>query len=193
MEKYLDEAILLKREKIKKEKYSSIEDGFFIAGKIIHFNYQKIMNNFSVYVPDNMGIMPSQLTKIKYPSEFRPQIIFTTLDLSTNLGFSLFYKKIPDDEIQKICERMMRAIKRENSDYRFFGCKNMQKIPGYRFSFKSPARESELFNMMLISQLDKHTILGNFNCLYSDYEQWEKLVLMIWETIQSINEGDELK
>lgn len=154
------------------------------------------MKNFSMYLPDNnekffMGVMSNELAKIKYPSEFRPKVIFTTLDLSVNMGFSLFHRKLQDDEIEKMCERIMSAIKREHADYRFYGHKKMNKVLGYRFSFRSHAMDSDLYNMMLIAQLKNHTVLGNFNCLYKDYDKWEKVVVLMWETIKII-EGDEL-
>lgn len=190
MEKYLDEAILQKREQIKKEKYHSIEDGFFIAGKIINFIPKTLMNSFSIYLPDNMGVMPQELAKIKYQSEFRPQILLTTLDLSTNLGFSLFHRKMQDDEIQKICERMMGAIKREHTDYRFFGCQKIPEIRGCQFSFRSHAMDTDLFNMMLVAQMAEQTVLGNFNCLYKDYKPWKELILATWKTMQTIGKGE---
>lgn len=191
MEQYLDEVILQKREQIKKEKFHSIEDGFFIAGKILHFHQKTIMNSFVIYLPDNMGLMPKELARIKYPSEFRPRVLLTTLDLSTNLGFSLFHRKTQDDEIQKICERMMGAIKREHADYRFFGCQNIPEIRGCQFSFRSHAMDTDLFNMMLVVQVAEQTVLGNFNCLYKDYKPWKELILATWKTIQTIGEEEK--
>lgn len=192
-EKYLDEIILMKREKKKKEKYTSLEEGYYIDGKIVHFNESKIMKNFSMYLPDNMDVMSDELAKVKYPSEFRPKVIFTTLDLSVNMGFSIFYRTIKDNEMEKMCERIMTAIKREHMDYRFYGQKKMEKVLGYRFSFRSHAMDNDLFNMMLIAQLAEHTVFSNFNCLYKDYDKWEKVVELMWNTIQSVSKGDELK
>ncbi len=193
MNKYVDELILMKREKKKAENYNSLQDGYYIDGKIVHFNKEKVMKNFSMYLPDNMGVMSNELAKIKYPSEFRPKVIFTTLDLSVNMGFSLFHRKIQDDEMEKMCGRIMSSLKREHMDYRFYGCKKMDKVSGYRFSFRSHVMDSDLYNMMLIVQLKEHSVLGNFNCLYKDRDKWEKVIVLMWETIQAVNKGDELK
>lgn len=191
MEKFIDEEILMKREELKKNKYQSIEDGYYVGGKIIHFYEKRIMQPFSMLLADNMGVMPKEFAKIKYPSEFRPKIIFTTLDLSVNIGFSLFHRKLKDDEIESVCKRMMSALKRDHNDYRFYGIHKMNNIIGYRFAFRSHAMDSDLFNSMLIAQLEKHTVMGNFNCLYKDYEQWEKMIILMWETICPVKEeGD---
>lgn len=187
MDKYIDELILRKREQEKAKKYNSLENGYYIAGKIVHFNEEKVMKNFSMFLPDNMGVMSDEIAKIKYPSEFRPRVIFTTLDLSVNMGFSLFHRKFQDSEMEKMCERIMAAIKREHVDYRFYGYKKMNKVSGYRFSFRCHAMDSDLYNMMLIAQLEKHTVLGNFNCPYKDYQNWERGVVLMWETIQVID------
>lgn len=187
MDKYIDDLILKKREQKKAEKHNSLENGYYIAGKIVKFNEERVMKNFSMYLPDNMGVMSDKIAKIKYPSEFRPRVIFTTLDLNVNMGFSLFHRKFQDSEVEKMCERIMAAIKREHMDYRFYGCKKMDKVSGYRFSFRSHAMDSDLYNMMLIAQLEEHTVLGNFNCPFKDYQNWERVVVLMWETIQGID------
>lgn len=190
MGKHLDEEILNKREKIRKSEYKSIEKGYYVRGKIVYFSDKQIMKPFSMYLADNMGVMPEKFAKIKYPSEFRPKVIYTTLDLSVNMGFSLFHRKIKDEEIENICNRMMSALKREHSDYRFYGLHKMKKITGYRISFRSHAMDSDLFNMILVAQLEKQTIMGNFNCLYKEYEQWEEMIILMWETIQTFKEKE---
>lgn len=191
MKKYLDEEILRKREELKKEKFNSLEGGYYIDGKVVGFQKKEIMNCFSILVPDIMGIMPEQFARIKYPSEFRPQVILTTLNLSTNIGFSLFYRSIELDEIENLSWRMEAAIKRDHPDYRFQGEQKMKKVDGYRFSFRSHALDDDLFNLMSVVHLKRHTALVSFNCLYKKYKQWEEPIVLMLETIHSI-EGKEI-
>ena len=96
-----DLEILKKREERKKEKYQTLEDGIYMNGKILQFERKSILNTFTLYLPDIIKQMPKEYARIKYPSEFRPQQILTTCDLSVNLGFTVFPKQI-QAEIGKI-------------------------------------------------------------------------------------------
>ncbi len=194
MEAYLDEEILKKREELKKRKYSNLESGYYVAGRVIHFNEEKILESFFIHLPDNMGIMPDEVAKIKYPSEFRPQIILTTINLSVNMGFNLFERQIPKGEMEAMVRRMASAIEREHPDYRFYGCREMEKMEGYWFAFRSHAMDSDLYNMMFALKFEKSIVLVNFNCPYKDYKQWQKVVILMWKTIRPVEKkGDVLR
>ncbi|GFI57986.1 hypothetical protein IMSAG025_01429 [Muribaculaceae bacterium] len=89
---------------------------------------------------------------------------------------------------------MEAAIEREHPDYRFYGCRVMEKVEGHRFSFRSHGMDSDLYNMMLAVSLEKSLILANFNCPYKDYKHWEKAVVLMWETIRPARKrGDVLR
>lgn len=47
--------------------------------KVLHFHQKTVMNSFMIYLSDNMGLIPKELARIKYPSEFRPRVLLTTL------------------------------------------------------------------------------------------------------------------
>lgn len=96
---YMDELILKKREQKKIEMYTGLEDGIYVDGKIVYFERKRLLDTFSLMLPDSWKQMPEEYARIKYPSEFRPQIIITTLDLSVNLGFTAFPNKIQSDDI----------------------------------------------------------------------------------------------
>lgn len=184
--KYLDEEIIKKREELKKAKYNNLETGYYVGGRIINFSREELFDLFSIYLPESMGIMPPELARIKYTSEFRPKVIMTTLDLSVNLGFSLFNKQFQIKETKKLVERVNSAIKRDHPNFRFYEKVKMKEIDGYRIAFRSHAMDSDLYNMMLAVQIEKQMVLCNFNCLYRDYEQWKDVIILIWESITKL-------
>ncbi len=101
MDAYLDEEILKKKEGLKKRKYNNLENGYYVAGRIIHFTEEIILESFFMHLPDNMGIMPDEVAKIRYPSEFRPQIILTIV----NMGFNVFERQIQEGEMKAMVRR----------------------------------------------------------------------------------------
>ncbi len=180
---YLDELILKKREQKKMEMHTGLEDGMYLDGKIVYFERKNLLDTFSLMLPDSWKQMPKEYARIKYPSEFRPQVIITTLDLSVNLGFTVFPDKIQNDDTMKMIERTRAAIHRSNPDCIMYPCAELQKISGSWFAFRSHAMDSDLYNMMMIASVGKRTVQGSFNCLYKDYMKWKKMVLSIWNSI----------
>lgn len=194
MESYRDEEIMRKREELKKKKYNNLENGYYVAGKIIRFCEEELLESFYINLPDNMGIMPEDLARIKYPSEFRPQIILTTVNLSVNMGFNLLRRQAAKGEMEEVVKRMEAAIERDHPDYRFYGHQKMVGLEGYWFAFRSHAMDSDLYNMMLAAVLDENTVLVNFNCPYKDYKNWEQVVLLMWKTIRPVGrKGDVIR
>lgn len=69
---YTDEEILKKREAIREEKYNTLENGYYMDGKIINFKRKELLETFTIFLPDTMKLMPESYARVKYPSEFRP-------------------------------------------------------------------------------------------------------------------------
>ena len=187
---YKDEEILEKREEAKKEKYCSLETGIYMDGTMIYFNNIEILEEFRVFLPDTMKQMPKEFARVKYPSEFRPHIILTTLDFSVNMGFSVFPNGVPCDDLPQMALRMRAAIHRSSPDCQLFPCEDLQKIPGTWFAFRSHAMDTDVYNMILVTTIDGKLVQGSFNCYYKDYQKWKEFVLMMWETISPLTEEE---
>ncbi len=188
---YQDEMILKKREALKKEKYKTLENGIYMDGKILRFARWEIPDVLSIMVPDEMGEMPEAYARVKYPSEFRPQMILTTPDLAVNMGFTVFPNQIRSDDMMELLRHMHAAIHRANPDYRMNPCRILPKIEGCYFNFRSHAMDNGIYNMMLLVLVGKKLIQGVFNCNDRDYAKWEKVVLMMWETIREAGQEEE--
>lgn len=92
--RYRDEEILRKREELRRRNYASLEKGYYMDGEILTFERKRLLDTCSLMLPDSMKLMPEELARIKYPSEFRPQRILTSMDLDVNLGFSLLNRYV---------------------------------------------------------------------------------------------------
>lgn len=181
---YLDDLILEKREQMKRENYTTLEEGMYLDGKIVYFDRRELLGAFSIMLPDSWKQMPIEYARIKYPSEFRPKVILTTADLSVNLGFTAFSKEVHCDDIEKLAERTRSVIHRSYPNYILYACEALPEIKGCWFSFRSHAMDSDLYNMMLIVPVGKKVVQGSFNCPYKDYLNWKKAVLEIWKSIK---------
>lgn len=188
---YMDEEILDKREALKAEQYRSLETGVYMDGAVVQFQNVEVLDEFRVFLPETMKQMPRQFAMVKYPSEFRPQMIITTLDLSVNMGFSVFPNGVPCDDLPQMALRMRAAVHRSNPDCQMFACETLQKIPGSWFAFRSHAMDMDVYNMILVTTIDEKLVQGSFNCYYKDYPKWKEYVLMMWETIRQLTEEEK--
>lgn len=186
---YADEEILLKREQAKMETYTTLEKGIYMDGEIIHFKRKELFDTFSIMLPESWKQMPKEYARIKYPSEFRPQIIITTLDLSVNLGFTVFPTAVQSDNPDTMAERVRAAIYRSNPNFLMYPCENLEEASGCWFGFRSHAMDSDLYNMMLLTIAGKRLVQASFNCPYKDYIKWKKVTLKIWKSIIELKEG----
>ena len=82
---FFDEKILELRDKARKEKFSNLETGMYIKNEKVEFERMFLFEDkMSILLPTILVDMPSNLVRLKYLSELRPQIIKTTLDTTVN-------------------------------------------------------------------------------------------------------------
>lgn len=187
---FKDESILKKREMLKRRTHTTLEGGFYVRGKVIYFDRKEMFDIFTIYIPNIMRIMPDDIARIKYPSEFRPNKILTTLDLDVNIGFSILWDGIQTKDAEKLTIRMMSAIKRSNSDFQFYEMEKIGENEGYYFAFRSHAMDSDIYNMMLVEPVGDHLMLSSFNCLYQEMGDWKKVVLLMWKSIAALDKKE---
>ncbi len=188
---YKDEQILKLREEEKRQQFSTLQTGIYLGGNILKFREEIFMDAFSVSLPETMKILPEEYAKVKYPSEFRPQILLSTPELEVNLGFTLFPDIPSTEELKTMGEGVMQGIKRAHPDCILYPAKYIQEGKGYYFSFRSHALDEDIYNMSLLMQLENGLLQGSFNCLYRQHSEWKKVVVMIWETIEEWKEEEE--
>lgn len=179
---YIDEIIIRKREEQKEKQHTLLDDGVYIKGVIVEFERRTLLDKCSVMLPAMWKRIPDEYAKIKYPSEFRPQEILTSPDLSINIGFTIFTQEMQGTALD-IAEKMQRVIHRAYPDYQIYPGGELQTNEGAWFAFRSHALDSDLYNMMLMAKIKDLSVQGVFNCPYQDWPGWKKIMLQVWETM----------
>ena len=193
---YKESEILRKRAEYERQKYSSPETGMYICGDIVEFKKVRLFDDrIEMMIPADFLEMPVQFQKIKYPSEYRPKIILTSMDMNVNIGLTMFAKKADTEELKETVNSMESVIRKVYPDYRFFrsgkDCKG--KIPYGWFDFRSYALDDAVYNLHFAALADRKILQGSFNCLYRDAEDWKRAVLQMLGSMEWIggeqNEG----
>lgn len=182
-----EKEIIEERIKNQKRQYTSIETGMYICGDIIKFKRIDLFDeSFHMMVPEEFLEMPVKFQRVKYPSEFRPQVIMTSMDLSVNLGLTLFSQKSDAKEVRVILESIKSLIKKSYPDYRFFKSeyKRDERQPYGWFDFKSYAFDDSVYNVQFVMLIRKNILQGSLNCPYAKAEDWKRAMLQMIKSIE---------
>ena len=186
--------IIEERIKVQKQQYATIETGMYACGDIIEFKQIEMFDELiSMMIPEEFIEMPIDFQKVKYPSEYRPQIIMTSLDLSVNLGLTMYVQNAEKKEVKVITESIKNTIKRAYPDYRFFKSeyKSDEEYPYSWFDFRSYAFDDAVYNIPFVMLIEKKILQGSFNCPYSKAEDWRKIMFQIMKSIK-VNGGRKI-
>lgn len=190
-EEFFDEKILEYRRRARKEKYNSLETGMYIKDEMVQFERQELFQGkLSIMLPTTFVDLPTNLAKIKYSSEQRPQVIKTSLDTTVNWGFSMLNVTIYSEQIKTLQEQAKEALKRLNPSFVFYESKVEDNIPLGWFEFKSYGIDGNVYNLMLITIVDEKMVHGIFNCKYDDALEWRDASRQMMYSIRDISKED---
>ena len=186
---YLDEQILKKRENRLKEIYSTLKSGVYIQGCILTFNREVIHDLFSMMIPKSFDIMPENYAKVKYTSEFRPQYLLTSADLTVNLGFNVFPDHLTTTDMKQVVERVKQTLQNGPNATKFKEAMTIKELDGYYFDFRQHVMDSDIYQMMAFFRINQQLHQFSFNCLYSRFSDWKPIALQMLESIEYEKKG----
>lgn len=177
------------REKIINEVVSEIKNGKLKVKKInLDIKQEEFLNKFKIYIPKNFKLMPDKIAKAKYPSEARPNIIYTDKNNTCNIGLNYLNVLLTDDMVIEFRDAMKDAYLLENKSAQIIE-KSSFKVEDTTiayYSFYSPAGDINMFNLISILSIEDKPLIINFNCLEKDKEKLELLFFGILKTIEII-------
>jgi len=93
---YYDKQIIPLKVRSSEAEAMSLDTGYYIEGRLETFiKVQHFDDLLSIYIPESFIDMPDEIKEIKYPTNFRPEIIKTNLAGDVNLSISLL--KVGED------------------------------------------------------------------------------------------------
>ena len=166
---FMDEEIIQMRNKNRK---ISLEEGVLIKGEFIEFEPVKLFDDkLEIMLPKTFVDMPSDLAKIKYPSESRPQIIKTDSTGGINFCFNLFEQSVKEDELKDIAKTFSKMIKKVNPANVFYDQKTEEIVVNYSIRTFGDSRVLKLkclSNTYLMDIDKKIRVFQNKASLYKD-------------------------
>ena len=192
MQQYGDESFIHAMARIESEEQdktvpNDIKNGYVvIRDENIPFSEREIIEGrLYMTIPSDFGLMPPELARVKYPSENRPDIIFSDEEGAISINFSLTGDKLQNEDIEDAKDYLQQVVLKMNPSSRILSSEIIEDETriGY-FDFISPAIDGEIYNLMFIFSLDGQFILGTFNCMDMDKAQWLEIAVQMIHSIR---------
>jgi len=174
----LDETII-SMNNAKSENKVNIEKGLYANNEFLEFKRKEVLDGkLSLMMPCNFAIMSAEHTNMKFPSEDRPQEIWTSPDTATNFGISHFSEMdLEEDYVKENADEMKNALKKLNPAMEFYqeGTEKLEDFTIAWFDYKSFGLDHDMYNIMFLASVDGKALHGVFICLYSEYTLWSEI------------------
>lgn len=185
-----EEFIYLLREMQFEARNKDIQKGMvWTSGEGLLFTEREILKKkLWIWLPNDFQILGKEMAKLKYPSEKRPDIIYTNVETTVSITFSRL--TLAAGEEKKGCALMRQQLKELYADGSILGGGTVQ-AKGLELEcliFMSPAWDAMIYNQMFFMPLEGRLMIGNCSCLAQEKDEWEGL---FGQMLASIRTADE--
>jgi len=128
---------------------NDIDNGYAVIDEIrIPFSDREIIEKkLFMTMPQEFTILSLENAKAKYPSEDRPDIIYSNEDGSINISFTITKDYLVDGEVADARDYLQEIMEKINPSIKITSISVFEgKIRGGYFDFISPALDGEIFN-----------------------------------------------
>lgn len=185
---FLDERIIELRQKEKEKEYTTLETGIYVNRELVEFASEKLFDEqVEILLPTSFIDMPQAVAKVKYPSEYRPPIIKTSLDGTVNFTFNLFdIFTEGSDGLEEVAAHFQLVLKQVNPILKIHNddeavCEGQ---PYRLFSYKSYGLDMQIYNLMCVTPIRDKVLQGSFSCPYEGHELWGGIARQVFLSIR---------
>ena len=185
----VDEEILAIKKSVEDNSLASLKEGYYVSAKLETFTKAPYFNDtVSIYTPSSFIDMPDEIKEIKYPTNFRPEIIKTNLVGDINLSFS-FFEDNEDVDIETLVKDFKNLLSKTHKGIKFLDSTKLKKeccIEMHCFDFILPGIDEKIYHMIGMGKAGKKIIQTIFNCREIGANTWKKAAKDIFQNIELI-------
>lgn len=176
---YSDERIIpLKMDQKEQQTPMSLEEGYFIKGRLVKFIKMELFDKqFVVYLPEDFIDMPEQICALKYPFSPHPQIIKTDLTCRENFLFNILDN--PGElTASEVAGSFAMSLTRTNPSIRIGELTTEMTQAGLEvtiFEFTCYGVDAQIYNLVSLVVSGSRIIQSTFNCPEQSKPDWSKV------------------
>lgn len=188
-ENYYDKQIIPLKVRSSEAESMSLDTGYYIEGRLETFSKEQYFDDLlSIYIPESFIDMPDEIKEIKYPTNFRPEIIKTNLAGDVNLSISLL--KVGEDmEIKTLVTDLKNLLAKAHTGIKFLEYdefENEDCVKMYCFDFIIPGIDERIYHKTGLGKIGRETVQVMFNCREPLSWTWKKAVNDMLQNIKPI-------
>ncbi len=168
------------------------QDFVNIDGEDVPVIDQPILDGkITLRMPKLFSIMLPELASLKYPSERRPNIIYTDESTTINLAFNMTPHALTEAGVAEFQENMIDVLEQAQPSAEWLDT-DVTEINDKTIGFIeviTPAIDGDIFNLMFFASIDGQALIGTFNCMEEDFEDWRPIARAMMETLQFTPNG----
>ena len=188
-ENYYDKQIIPLKVRSSEAESMSLDTGYYIEGRLETFSKEQYFDKLlSIYIPESFIDMPDEIKEIKYPNNFRPEIIKTNLVGDVNLSISLL-KVSEDTEVKTLVTDFKNLLSKAHTGIKFLEYDELEKegcVKMYCFDFIIPGIDERIYHKTGLGKIGRETVHVMFNCREPLSWTWKKAVNDILQNIKPV-------
>lgn len=186
---YYDKQIITLKVDNSEAEAMSLDTGYYIDGRLETFSKEQYFDNLlSIYTPESFIDMPKEIREIKYPNNFRPEVIKTNLAGDVNLSISLL-KVSEDTEVKTLVTDFKNLLSKAHTGIKFLEYdefENEDCVKMYCFDFIIPGIDERIYHKTGLGKIGRETVQVMFNCREPLSWTWKKAVNDMLQNIKPI-------
>lgn len=152
----------------------------------IDLETKSLLNNrITLKVPKEFDIMSEEMTKLKYPSERRPTLVYSNPSGGINVALNLTQSRANQQLIEPYEENLVQTFKKlyPSAEWKSNGVTtvNGRKV-GY-MELVTPAIDTDVYNLIFFTDVDGKLLLCTFNCTKKSISEWTPIAKEIMNSL----------
>lgn len=148
--------------------------------------YALFEDQLSLVMPSMFKPMTPQMAALKYPSERRPQLIYTNALSTINVAFNHTATPVRDKEIGEFTQGITQILRRTQKILKWYGdgvVQSPEAAVGY-CEFVTPVMNGSIYNFMFFLSLEGRALMCTFNCLDQEMNDWRPVAKSIMASLR---------
>ena len=144
-----------------------------------------LKDKLSVLLPETFRLMNTQEIKSKYPNGNPPTEVYTSNDLSVNIGFNYTSNQLKSEQVVQAFPEVLKQFELLYPSAKWYR-KGVSKINGKDFIFLEliiPSIGSNYYNFMSFTSVNDRLLISSFNCPVSKQFEWQLTAYNIMKSI----------
>lgn len=145
-----------------------------------------LSDKIEILLPKGFEIMSEEMLKTKYPSEKRPTIVYTNKEGSINVAFNHLQSKASIEQLPEYKKTFENTFKKLYPSATWYS-NEIRKINNRDtgiLEFLTPAVDTQIYNLIAFTPVDRKLLLISFNCTKEQMEAWKSIGINIINSLK---------